>query len=156
MNTLITPVQVLRLAFSGTALSPETVDEADIAAAEEHYVVPVIGRALYEKLLNGDYAPFRTGFLAKSVALFTRVLIQPRLDVRTEGCGTIAPKSAYAQPADDLARRRMRQALRQQARELLHRAVEHLAAHAIDFPEYDPDADIGNRCSIHGNLIQTH
>ena len=106
MNTLITPLQVLRLAFGdGEYLPPETITEADIAAAEQRYIVPVIGRALYEKLLGGSYAGFRTGYLAAPAALFTRVAVQPRLDIRTGQCGTTAPKSAYGQPAGDTARR---------------------------------------------------
>lgn len=44
MKTLITPLQVLRLAFGeGEYLPPESVTEADIAAAERRYLVPVIG-----------------------------------------------------------------------------------------------------------------
>lgn len=102
MKTLITPLQVLRLAFGeGEYLPPESVTEADIAAAERRYLVPVIGLTLYEKLLGGACADFRTGYLEAPAALFTRAVLQPRLDVRTGQCGTTVPKSAYAQPAGD-------------------------------------------------------
>ena len=95
MKTLITPLQVLRLAFGeGEYLPPESVTEADIAAAERRYLVPVIGLTLYEKLLGGACADFRTGYLEAPAALFTRAVLQPRLDVRTGQCGTTAPKSA--------------------------------------------------------------
>ena len=54
MKTLVTPLQALRLAFpEGEALPPGTVAEADIAAAERRYIVPVIGRALHARLLEG-------------------------------------------------------------------------------------------------------
>ena len=99
MNTLVTPLQVLKLAFGeGEYLPPEIIAEADIAGAEQRHIVPVVGRALYEKLLAGSYPDFRTEYLASPAALFTRAVLQPRLDVRTGQCGTTAPKSAYAQP----------------------------------------------------------
>ena len=65
-----------------------------------------------------------------------------------------APKSAYAQPAGDTARRHLRRALLAQARMLLHRAAEHLRAHRDEFPEYDPENDIFNRCTTDGGFVQ--
>ena len=155
MNTLVTPLQVLKLAFGeGEYLPPEIIAEADIAGAEQRHIVPVVGRALYEKLLAGSYPDFRTDYLAAPAAFFTRIALQPRLDVRTGQCGTTAPKSAYAQPAGDTARRHLRRALLAQARTLLHRAAEHLRAHRDEFPEYDPENDIFNRCTTDGGFVQ--
>ena len=92
MNTLVTPLQVLKLAFGeGEYLPPEIIAEADIAGAEQRHIVPVVGRALYEKLLAGSYPDFRTEYLASPAALFTRAVLQPRLDVRTGQCGTFNP-----------------------------------------------------------------
>ena len=113
-----------------------------------------IGLTLYEKLLGGACADFRTGYLEAPAALFTRAVLQPRLDVRTGQCGTTVPKSAYAQPAGDTARRHLRRALLAQARTLLHRAAEHLRAHRDEFPEYDPENDIFNRCTTDGGFVQ--
>ena len=155
MKTLITPLQVLRLAFGdGEQLPPETVAETDIAGAEQRHIVPVVGRALYEKLLAGSYPDFRNEYLAATAALFTRISIQPRLDVRTGQCGTSAPKSAWGQPAGETALRALRQGLRTQARTLLRRAAEHLRAHRDEFPEYDPENDILNRCTTDGGFVQ--
>ena len=73
MNTLVTPLQVLKLAFGeGEYLPPEIIAEADIAGAEQRHIVPFVGRALYEKLLAGSYPDFRTEYLASPAALFTR------------------------------------------------------------------------------------
>ena len=155
MNTLITPAQAVASAFTdGEYLAPEAIGEGDIAAAEQRYIVPVIGRAFHEKLLAGLHAGFTAEYLAAPVALFTRIAVQPRLDIRTGQCGTTAPKSAYAQPAGDTARRHLRRALLAQARTLLHRAAEHLRAHRDEFPEYDPENDIFNRCTTDGGFVQ--
>ena len=156
MNTLVTPLQVLKLAFGeGEYLPPEIIAEADIAGAEQRYIVPVVGRALYEKLLAGSYPDFRTEYLASPAALFTRAVLQPRLDVRTGQCGTVAPKSAAYQPAGTQALRELQRSLRRQARTLLRRAAEHLETHSAEFPEYDPHKNILNRCTTDGNFVQT-
>ena len=155
MKTLVTPLQALRLAFpEGEALPPGTVAEADIAAAERRYIVPVIGRALHARLLEGAYETFRTDYLAAPTALFTRLQLQARLDIRTGQCGTTAPKSSWTQPAGDDALRRRQRALRTEARTLLRRAAEHLDAHRTEFPEYDPTENILKRCSTDGGFVQ--
>ena len=155
MNTLFTPLPVLKLACAeGAYLPTDTVTEADIAAAEQRYIVPVIGTALYEKLLGGAYDDFRADYLAAPAALFTRLSLQPRLDLRTGQCGTTAPKSSWTQPAGDDALRRRQRALRTEARTLLRRAAEHLDAHRTEFPEYDPTENILKRCSTDGGFVQ--
>ena len=155
MRTLVTPLQVLKLAFAeGACLPPATVTEADIAAAEHRYIVPVIGPALYERLLDGAYADFRADYLAAPAALFTRLTLQPRLDVRTGQCGTSAPKSDTGQPADEEARRALLHTLRTEARAMLRRAALHLRTHADEFPEYNPSRDILNRCTTDGGFVQ--
>ena len=143
MNTLITPAQAVALAFAdGEYLAPESVTQSDIAAAEQ-------------KLLAGSHASFTTEYLAAPAAFFTRIALQPRLDVRTGQCGTVAPKSAAYQPAGTQALRELQRSLRRQARTLLRRAAEHLETHAAEFPEYDPHENILNRCTTDGNFVQT-
>ena len=155
MNTLISPLQLLKLAFrEGEYLPPETFGEADIAAAEQRYIVPVIGPELHEKLLAGNYNDFRDEYLAAPLALFTRLALQPRLDIRTGQCGTTAPKSSWSQPADDEALLRHRHALRCEARTLLRRAVAYLDSHRREFPEYRPEKNTLNRCTTDGGFVQ--
>ena len=155
MNTLISPLQVLKLAFGeGEYLPPDTFGEADIAAAEQRYIVPVIGPELHEKLLAGDHADFRDAYLAAPTALFTRLALQPRLDIRTGQCGTTSPKSSWSQPADEQARRRLCHALRCEARTLLRRAAAYLENNRDEFPEYRPEKNILNRCTTDGGFVQ--
>lgn len=93
MQTLITPTVVVARAFAdGEYIAPETVSEAAIVAAQETYLRPVTGDALFERLLAGDHADF---------------------------------------------------------------ADEYLESHAAQFPLYDPQANVLNRCSIDGKLVQT-
>lgn len=155
MKTLLTPVQVLRLAFgAGEPLPPETLSEADIAAAESRYLRPVLGPALHDRLLEGAYAPFTADYLAPALACWTRLLVQPRLDLRTARIGTLAPRGDEGEAPSDEALRYRRRALRLQARSLLRRATAYLDAHRAEYPEYDPDRNPMNRCTTDGGFVQ--
>lgn len=157
MQTLITPKQAVALAFTdGEQAPPGAIVPADLAAAETRYIVPVIGKTLHEKVLAGAYPELLTGYLAPALALFARVVAQPRLDVRTGPDGLTAPRSDAFQPAGEAAMRRLQRALRDEARTLLRRAVAHIAAHGDDYPEYDAEQNIFNRCRIDGDLVQIH
>lgn len=155
MKTLITPAEAVRLAFAeGGYLPAETITEADIAAAEERWIVPIVGCKLHGRLLEGAYADFTNDCLAVPTALCTRLLVQPLLDARTGAGGAIVPRSEHYEPADAERRRMLRRTLRAKARTLLARAAARLNAEARSFPEYDPSENILTRCRIHGNLIQ--
>lgn len=156
MKTLLTPVQVLRLAFGASEPLPsETLAEADIAAAEARYLRPVLGPALHDRLLAGGYPDFTADYLAPALACWTRLLVQPRLDLRTARIGTLAPRTDDgAEPSAEALRYRLR-ALRRQAQTLLRRAAAYLDAHRADFPEYDPDRNPLHRCTTDGGFVQT-
>lgn len=155
MKTLISPVEVLRHAFGGGEVLPTgTITEADIAAAEERYLVPKLGTALYERLLEGGYATLRNDYLVTCTALFTRLMVQSRLDLHTAPIGTLAPKSDHGTAADEDSLRRLRHNLRCQANTLLRRALRHLEAHRAQYPEYDAPRNPLNTCSIDGGFVQ--
>lgn len=157
MNTLISPTQVVQLAFPPDAcLPPEAVTEADIAAATQRYLIPVIGTPLFERLMAQDDRSFIDHYLAAPLALFTRLMIQPRLDIRTGRSGTTAPKHDGTTPAAEDARREQYRSLRTEARTLLQRAVDRLDLYPKDFPEYDPEKNVLKRCSLDGKLVQIH
>lgn len=158
-NTLISPLQVIRRAFAADAcLPPDAVTEADVAAAEQRYLVPVIGHALHQRLLGSlpANADFIERWIAPPLALCVRLLVQPRLDIRTGRCGTTAPQPADARAADASARRESRRALLAEADTLLHRLSDELDAHPETYPEYLPGENVLHRCSIHGKLVQIY
>ena len=155
MNILITPVQVVQLAFPpDESLPADAVTDADIAAAARRYLIPVIGNRLYEKLMIRTDRTFVDQYLAPPLALYTRLLIQPRLDIRTGRCGTTAPKPDGTSAASEESRRMLRKSLLTQARALMVRAVEYIELYAESFPEYDPEENILKRCSLDGKLVQ--
>lgn len=156
MKTLISPVQALRLAFpEGGALAPETITEADLAAAEHRYLRPVVGAALHERLLDGAYADFTADCLAPCAALAARLLAGRRLDLHATRIGTLAPKSDCGGPPGEPSLRARQRALRAELQSLLRRASDYLDGHRARFPEYDPEANVLNRCTTDGGFVQS-
>lgn len=156
MQTLITPAVVIEHAFNdGEYIPPETIGTATIVAAQESYIRPMTGDALYEKLLEGLNAEFVEEYLAAPLALYVRYLLAPQLDIRHGQTGTLQPRSDTFTAASDDAMQRSRRALLKNARRLLRRASDYLEQHAGEFPDYDPMSNILNRCSIDGEFVQT-
>ena len=113
------------------------------------------GDALFERLLAGDHADFADEYLAAPLALYVRYLSAPQLDLRHGQGGTVQPRSDGFAAASDATLRSSRRALLKTARRLLRRASDYLESHAAQFPLYDPQANVLNRCSIDGKLVQT-
>ena len=156
MNTLITPAQAVALAFADGEQAPAgAITAADTVTAEMRYILPAIGRPLYDKLSGGAYPELLSEYLAPAIALYARLAAQPRLDVATVPGGTVVRESDDYRPAGERPTRRLHRALREQARTLLRRATDYLDAHNDAYPEYDPHRNILKRCRIDGDLVQT-
>lgn len=150
--TLITPAEVIARAFTpGELVSPDDITREDILAAESRWIDPVIGEELHNALIASMYPDFMEHYLLQPLALYTRLLVQDRLNVKTSSAGTSAPERA----ASDKALHRMKAALGREAAVLLRRMSDHLNRTRGEYPEYDPAKNPLNRCSIHGNIVQT-
>ena len=157
MKTLISQTEVLRRAFSSHERLPaDLIREADIASVEACYLRPILGDALYERLLEGDDATFVADYLADAVALLCRNVVLPRMMHRCTLAGLLRPDPSESTPADVTAVTRDRRMAKQQGINLLRRAVRYIEAHEADFPEYDPDNNVLNHCSTDGGFVQVY
>ncbi len=68
----------------------------------------------------------------------------------------MTPRSESIEPADAKQRGEVMRALRRRASELLRRLSEELERSAAAYPEYDSRDNILNRCTIYGDIVQTH
>ena len=155
MKTLITPSQVLALAFNGGEyLSQSAISEADIIAATARYLQPVMGQELLEALQDEEYEQLLVQYVAPALAFAVRNLIQPSLTLRTGDSGVTAPKTGASAVAEKHALIEMMHSIKSRMRELIARLSDHLNSHADSYPEYNPMSNILNRCSIDGGLVQ--
>lgn len=150
MNTLITPAEILDSAFSPEELyDVMVITPTDIATAEERYLIPIVGRELYDALLAGEYESLRINYVLPAVAAWTRRIIEPLLASRCGICHDHQPTAAEA----EVLRERCR-SLGLKARTLSRRLAKQLNATADDYPEYDPMRNSLNRCSLDGDIVQ--
>ena len=154
MNLLITPAQVAEMAFRAPDfVRPESVSEGTILAAQQKYVRPVLGDALYEALCGGAYPAFSEDFVRPPLALYVKMLMLPSLAVQAGGAGVAEVNSRNLIRAGNAKLGALRRRLRGDALALMRRAVEHIEAAPGDYPEYDPQCNVLNRCSTDGGLV---
>lgn len=146
MTTILTPTDVYNLAFSvEECYNSSAVKEADIAIAESRYLLPVVGEALYTKLVNGGYYDLRVGYVAPMLSAWIRYMVEPLL---AERCGL--SHSATAVDKQVLIR------LKMMAMEQSRRLSNYLDQHSDEYPEYNPIDNPLNHCSIDGNIVQIY
>ncbi|MBO7330933.1 MAG: hypothetical protein J6U52_03975 [Alistipes sp.] len=153
-TNIITPAEVVGLAFSdGGYLAPDVIAEADIAVAVERWVEPVVGEGVLQAVADGKYSELKSDYLLPAIALYTRLLVQPRLNGATGQLGlTVGGGSARA--ASDALRREHLRAIKERARMALKRLSTYLDAHAGQIAEYDEKCNILKRCSCDGGFVQ--
>ena len=155
MKNLITNEQVISLAFGdGEYLSPEVVLDADIVAAAEKYILPVVGEELYEEMVDGSHQSLVDNFVAPALAMAVRTMIQPALNVRTGQTGLHISSSMRADSSTKSAAQMLQKSLYARRQVLLKRLSNHLKRHASEFASYNPEKDVLQRCSINGGYVQ--
>lgn len=153
MKLLITPAQVAEAAFRAPDLIPaDAVPEATILAAQQQFIRPVLGR-LYDRLCAGTCPELLDGYIAQPLALYVKMLMLPSLAVQTGVAGVVEANPENLVRASDAKLRGAIRRLRGDATAMMRRAVEHIESDPAAYPEYDPHANILNRCSIDGGIV---
>ncbi len=131
-RTIITPQQVVDLAYKMAGYTNEMMISPDeIAVAERRYLIPVVGEALYESLLKGEYLELVEGYVAPALALYVREWVSI----------PSAPRSAEGM---------------RQAREMMRRLSNYLDEMQSSYPEYKSEENALKRCRIDGGFVQIH
>lgn len=155
MRVVITPEQVVALAFGEcNYLSADVVSVADIAAAQSRYIVPIVGEELLEMILEGDYGELADEYVAPALAYATRLIVQPAINLRMGDSGLVAPRGDAMQSPGESAVEALMGSLKIRTRQLLKRLSAFLNQNIDTFPEYKPECNVLNRCSIDGGFVQ--
>lgn len=148
MSTLINVEDVMRLAFTAEeGCRGHVVSELDIYVAECRYLVPVIGRALYNKLLEGEYGELMEGYVAPALAAWVRYIVEPFLAARCWDGHLPASGASLVE-----IERVVMQCRKRIAEALTRRLVRHLDE--VEYVEYNIEDSSLNRCSIDGGIVQ--
>lgn len=149
---LITPGQVVEIAFPGSVMWPEMISEASIEAVQERMLAPVFGD-MYEAMTAGRYDDFVAEYIVRPLALRVKMQIMPSLASQCGPTGITEQKSSLYGAAGDLAVRRVARQLRRESDALLLKAVERVESAPELFPEYDPRRNVLNRCDITSGAV---
>ena len=138
----------MRLAFTAEeGCRGHVVSELDIYVAECRYLVPVIGRALYNKLLEGEYGELLEGYVAPALAAWVRYIVEPFLAARCWDGHLPASGASLVE-----IERVVMQCRKRIAEALTRRLVRHLDE--VEYVEYNIEDSSLNRCSIDGGIVQ--
>ncbi len=154
MKTLIGVVQVKELAFADCDhITQNAFTEVDIVAAEQRYVLPILGEELYEVMLQGSYPELRDEFVAPVVAGSVRIAIQPLFDQRSgRFSSTVRHDSDESGASMEQLRQRMK-SLRMRNRTMMQRLSSHLEANAELYVEYSSAENVMLRRAIVGDVV---
>ncbi len=155
MKNVITNEQVISLAFGdGEYISPEVILDSDIALAADSHIIPVVGKELYQEMLDGSQRALLEDYVAPALAMAVRTIIQPALNVRTGQAGLGISTSLRSDSSTKSAIGTLQRSLRNRRQALLRRLSNYLKNHASEFPSYDVGRDAMQRCSIDGGYVQ--
>ncbi len=130
IKTLITPAQVIEIAFAGAPYVDEsTITDADILTAQQRHILPIIGEDLMIALAYNNYYELLTDYVTPALAECVRVDCNP----------TCAPTTR---------RERLR------AKAMLRLMSDYLEENQDSYSEYVSRDNILNRCYINGGFVQ--
>ncbi len=143
MKTIVTPPEVLSLAFGTThTLEEGAVPSYAILLAQESFLLPALGRELYVALTaeSADEVTqnFATEYLKQPLALYVASRLLPTLALQVGSAGVVRLAGESFEKVDDATLHRAVVRMRADADRLLARATAHLAAHPELYPSYEP------------------
>lgn len=142
MKTIVTPSEVLSLSFGTThTLGEGAVPSYAILLAEESFLLPALGKELYQSVAESSDATAQTfaeEYLKQPLALYVASRLLPTLALQVGSAGVVRLSGDSFEAADEKALRRAVARLRADADRLLARALDHLASHPELYPSYEP------------------
>ncbi len=156
-QNIISAEEILSEAFTdGEYIAADVIAQSDIIAAIERWITPITGPELLSAVEAGGYSEFASQYLKPAIAAYTRLEIQPRLNVATGQLGLSLPRTSYNKVADESMRQELMTALKRRAHTLRRRMSNYLEEHASTMPEYDPKRNLLKRCCCDGGIMQIH
>ena len=154
MENLISPEEVASMAFAPLDhITTDDINPLTIACAQERFIVPILGEAMIEALLRGDYADLADKWVCPALALYTRALMMPALALRTSAAGVVKSGNQYLDAATENELRSLRRSTLAQATTLLRKAVARIESAPDHYPESDPRMNLWRRCRIDGGVV---
>lgn len=139
MRNLITPQEVIELAFAENSnMREESISATSIHIAEIKYIRPAFGE-MYA-LLGDKYADYTNDYVKPALAYFVKCEIVSSIAIDMSNSGIAIANPQYQSAASDKQRQRLYDSEMSKAKTLLDFALEYVAAHREEFPEFEGNA----------------
>lgn len=139
MRNLITAQEVIDLAFAENSnMMAESISDTSIRIAEIKYIRPAFG-AMYP-LLADKYADFTNDYVKPALAYFVKCEIVSSIAIDMSNSGVAVANPQYQSAATDKQRQRLYDSEMSKAKTLLDFALEHIATHSEEFPDFCGEA----------------
>ncbi len=126
---MMTPSEVVDYAFAtGEYVAVGAITQQAIAAAQQRYLIPLLGEEFANAIAEGSYEQLREEYVAPTLGILSR--IESELD-------------AYPPTPTQ----------RQRAKLFLRTLTDYLNANEEQFELYDARSNVMNRCSIVGGFV---
>lgn len=153
MNTLISPDEVIEIAFAGCEpIDKSAIDISLIMTAEQKFIRPVVGK-LYDSLLEGKYPEFVCEQIKAPLALYVKFLALALLSFRIGNMGVGQQRTDSFEPCSPAEQTRLAANIRTSATALIRRAVDHIESAPERYPEYDRSENVLHKVRIDGGII---
>ena len=139
MANLITAQEVVELAFAENSnMREESISDTSIRIAEIKYIRPAFG-VMYP-LLADKYADFTNDYVKPALAYFVKCEIVSSIAIDMSNSGVAVANPQYQSAATDKQRQRLYDSEMSKAKTLLDFALEYIATHSEEFPDFSGDA----------------
>lgn len=139
MRNLITATEVIELAFAENSnMREESISATSIHIAEIKYIRPVFGD-MYA-LLSDKYADYTNDYVKPALAYFVKCEIVSSIAIDMSNSGIAIANPQYQSAASDKQRQRLYDSEMSKAKTLLDFALEYIAAHSSEFPDFRGNA----------------
>lgn len=139
MRNLITAQEVIDLAFAENSnMMAESISDTAIRIAEIKYIRPAFG-VMYP-LLADKYADFTNDYVKPALAYFVKCEIVSSIAIDMSNSGVAVANPQYQSAATDKQRQRLYDSEMSKAKTLLDFALEYIATHSEEFPDFSGEA----------------
>lgn len=139
MRNLITAQEVIELAFAENSnMREDSISGTSIRIAEIKYIRPAFG-AMYT-LLADKYADYTNDYVKPALAYFVKCEIIASIAIDMSNSGVVVANPQYQTAASDKQRQRLYDSEMSKAKTLLDFALEYIATHSEEFPDFSGEA----------------
>jgi len=157
MTKLITPTQVISLAFEDVNLYTTKIKDAHIYVAQEEYLRPLLGNDFYDDMIakfgDSPYASLIADYLLIPLAYFVKYVALPELTISVSSLGMnlVQPEGTIA--TTDKQAGLMRQQAMDVANALMNKAIRYIEDNETTFTEYNQADTVKSESKVLGGII---